>query len=581
MPLSAFTTALLAVKDNSDLAKVLGFSNYSTLAHLVYPTSKYSTFTIKKKNGTDRKIHVPSKKLKDVQQQLLEAFDDLEDSRPSVHGFRKGHSVVTNAKQHSGLAKQYVFNIDLQDFFPSITFARVRGVFLTAPFTLPPRVATVLARICTYMGILPQGAPTSPSISNYICRGLDGRLQQLAKSNLATYSRYADDLTFSFTKKKRSLLPTEIVDTAPLIAVVGADLQKAIQDHGFSINTAKVRLRSRHTRMEVTGLTVNVFPNVQRRYIDEIRGMLNAWEKYGLKKAQERFESRAYKRQLRSGKKPPFENVVRGKLLYLKMVKDNPFDKVYNSLARRFNACLSSTPGCSVKQLPITDLALSEKDLEKAIFLVSSRNDDHNFEIKGTCFFLEKVGLITCDHVIKYPKNKKDDGTALHTYPDLLVDQYIGFPDGRIFLQDTLENDLCELEVVWTDLIGDVAVLRTKGASIEHLNIRGISSEMTSKEIMLVGFPAHNPGKSLSFAEGKIRSRFKRWAMQHYDITPLIRQGNSGGPVLDAMFQVIGVAKGGELQDVGNNAVLKLQEVQSLDAHYKSLYGPPTHGKPC
>lgn len=166
MTLSTFTVALLSAKIPSDLALAFGFPTYASLAALVYPIPKYSTFNLKKKNGSEREIHVPEFKLKSVQRQLLIAFNELDDSRPSVHGFikGKGRSVVSNARAHSGLRKNYVFNIDLKDFFPSITFARIRGVFLSAPFSLPPRVATVLARICSNNGILPQGAPTSPSI---------------------------------------------------------------------------------------------------------------------------------------------------------------------------------------------------------------------------------------------------------------------------------------------------------------------------------------------------------------------------------------------------------------------------------
>ncbi len=581
MTLSTFTVALLSAKIPSDLALAFGFPTYASLAALVYPIPKYSTFKLKKKNGSEREIHVPESRLKSVQRQLLVAFNELDDSRPSVHGFikGKGRSVVSNARAHSGLQKKYVFNIDLKDFFPSITFARIRGVFLSAPFSLPPRVATVLARICSNNGILPQGAPTSPSISNYICRGLDGRLQFLAKSHLATYSRYADDITFSFTQKYRDKLPGEIVDTSLAMASVGPSLQAAIDENGFIINPAKVRLSSRHRRMEVTGLTVNEFPNVQRRYVDEIRGMLHSWERHGLKLARNSFASRLYKRQLRSEAVPPFENFLRGKLLYLKMVKGQ-LDKVYNSLARRFNNCILSTLGCTTKKLFVSDIVSNELDLEKATFIICCRNELYNFELKGTCFFLENIGIVTCDHVLVYPKNNV--GGLIHTFPAALSGNYFGFSEGEIFLQDQLETDLCRLEIVWSNQQADVAVLRCeKTKEVPHFNLQGNISETKTKDILLVGYPFHNPGKSLSIAEGKIRSRYRNYTLHHYDITPLIRQGNSGGPVLDRDFRVIGVAKDGELQNGGNNGVLKLEEVYRLNDHYCTLHGPPSLGKPC
>lgn len=578
MTVSPFTSDLLSITDPKDLAPLFGFPKYSALSYLVYPSPLYTTFTIKKKNGSIREIHAPSKKLKQVQRQLLVAFDELDSSRPSVHGFRKDRNVVTNAVEHSGTKKYYVFNVDLKDFFPSITFPRVFGVFTSAPFNLPKNVAAVLARICTFKGTLPQGAPTSPSLSNYICRSLDGKLQELAKKHSSTYTRYADDLTFSFTRKQRESLPKEIVNLSGTIPIVGTEFLKCIEENSFNVNLSKVRLRSRHARMEVTGLTVNEFPNVTRKYVDEVRGMLHSWKKYGLKNAQTEFAlKKIYKRHLRSEAKPPFHNVLRGKLLYLFMVKGS-HDKVYNSLARKFNACVNSTPSCSTKLLKVSSTASSEQDLEKTVFLISARNSAFDFEIKGTCFFLEGVGVVTCEHVLKYPSNTNSSGVKVHSFPDLYEDEYIGYSHGEIFIQDINETDICELEVVWLSKGADVAVLQPKSASLlEHLYLGIGTADLKTKEVVLAGFPTHNPGKSLSIAEGKIRSRYRKWGLQHYDITPLIRQGNSGGPVLNLNFQLVGLAKEGEKQDSGNNGVLQVGEILGMQNRYNNLQGPIPH----
>ena len=560
---SQLTTEFLKVGDVHELAKVLGFNAYADLAYLIYPEPSYSEFKIKKKNGSEREIHVPAKLLKDLQKKLLLILTELDKSRPSVHGFLKKRSVFTNAAVHAGSKKNFIFNLDLKDFFPTITFARVQGVFRSEPFNLPLSVATVLAKACTNRAVLPQGAPTSPAISNYVCRHLDGRLQYLAKKNRATYSRYADDLTFSFTNKKRSQLPREIVDTSANMAAVGNALTIAIAEEGFAINQGKVRLRSRHVRMEVTGLTVNEFPNVQRRFIDEIRGVLHSWKKFGWAKTQEGFENRKYHRQLRAGIHPPFENVLRGKLLYLKMIKQDA-DKVYNSLARRFNLCIDDSPQSKTTKLPFTQLVSTEQDLEKAVFVVSCKNEMYNFEVKGTGFFLEDVGFVTCNHVLVYPVIPKDgEGKPMEWYPELLV----GSPLDSINIQDIYENDICELEVIWADKNADVAVLRTK-VDLDHLELKRSIVDAHSRDIKLVGFPSHSPGKSLSFADGKIRSRYASFNKQHIDVTTLIRQGNSGGPVLDANFFVIGVAKEGERQDKGNNGVLRIHEVVALHSEH-------------
>ncbi len=571
---SDLTASFLQVKTPEDLALWFGFSKYAALGFLIFPRPKYTAFLIKKKNGSERLIQVPNKKLKEIQKRLLHVLNELDNSRPSAHGFRKKLSVVSNAEQHSGHKKHYVFNLDLKDFFPSITFPRVRGVFLSEPFKFPANVATVLARICTCNGALPQGAPTSPPLSNYICRGLDGSLQQIAKASYSTYTRYADDLTFSFTNKKRHRLSPNLINTAVENATVSLKLKEIIEDHGFKINFEKVRLRSRHARMEVTGLTVNEFPNVKRKFVDEIRGMLHAWETYGLEKAQEGFLSRLYKRQLRSGGVPAFENVLRGKLLYLRQVKGAD-DKVYNTLARRFNACSNLIGKNFQMAVPMIDVALSEQDLEKAIYVISCVHEEYDFEIKGTCFFLKGVGVVSCEHVMRYPLNVDEKGNKIHNFPRELTESYFGLSHGRIFIQDTIENPLCELEIVWLDRNADVVVLRPKDEiKIEHLTLIGATAETKTKEVRLVGFPFHTLGKSLSVAEGKIRSRYRHFGYENYDITSLIRQGNSGGPVLNSDFHVVGVAKEGERQDGGNNGVLMLAELIKLHAHYKNVQGP-------
>jgi hypothetical protein len=250
-------------------------------------------------------------------------------------------------------------------------------------------------------------------------------------------------------------------------------------------------------------------------------------------------------------------------------------DKVYNTLARRFNACSISIPNKFQMAVPMIDVALSEQDLEKAIYVISCVYEDYDFEIKGTCFFLKGVGVVTCEHVIRYPSDTDGNGRKIHKFPKELIDSYFGVPHGRVFIQDTLETPLRELEIVWLDRDADVAVLRAKDeVEIGHLTLIGATAETKTKEVRLVGFPFHTPGKSLSIAEGKIRSRYRHFGIENYDITSLIRQGNSGGPVLNSDFHVVGVAKEGERQDGGNNGVLILAELLKLHAHYKNVQGP-------
>ena len=225
---------------------------------------------------------------------------------------------MTNATKHIG--KKYVFNIDLKDFFPTINFGRVRGMFMGKPYNLPQKVSTVLAHLCCHDRELPQGAPTSPIISNTICGKLDSQLQQLASKYRCTYSRYADDMTFSTTLKKCPsgiASPNEFGQIEP-----SEELKHVIKSNGFEINLKKVWLRGQDRRQEVTGIIVNQFPNVRRKYLNQIRAMLYAWEKYGIGNAHADFIEKFDKKHRPIFKETPhFKYVLRGKIEYVGMVR--------------------------------------------------------------------------------------------------------------------------------------------------------------------------------------------------------------------------------------------------------------------
>ncbi len=208
-----------------------------------------------------------------------------------VHGFSKERSIVTNARKHCSVKTTFVLNIDLENFFPSITFFRVRGLFQSKPFNFSYNFSTVLAHLCCHNGKLPQGAPTSPILANLICRSLDKELMSLAYRNRATYTRYCDDITFSFSVKNFNKLPGGICSFDGSTTVLGTELQAIIEKNGFNVNAKKTRLSSSMHRMEVTGLTINKFPNVKRDFVDRIRGALHSWEKFGYPAAEDVWQS--------------------------------------------------------------------------------------------------------------------------------------------------------------------------------------------------------------------------------------------------------------------------------------------------
>ncbi len=322
----------LNLKTRRDISKLLDVP-YGLFVYHVYkvPASKqYKQFSISKKSGGIRTISAPATALKIIQRKLSQVLYSVYVPKAPVHGFVPNRSIVTNAKQH--VNKRYVFNIDIADFFGTIHFGRVRGVFIAPPYNLPARVATALAKICCLSNKLPQGAPTSPVVSNMICARLDSQLRLLAKEKHCTYTRYADDITFSTRLTK---FPHEIAcekDNEDTISI-GERLLSIVKDNGFKINFEKVRLQHKNYHQEVTGLTVNQFPNVDRRFVRQISSMLHVWKRFGLVSARKSYRQRCIdslrehnkalsEEEIAEKEFPFFEDVLRGKINFLRMVRE-------------------------------------------------------------------------------------------------------------------------------------------------------------------------------------------------------------------------------------------------------------------
>lgn len=323
---------LLDVRTFEGVADLL-YISAKQLNYLLYSRNsnahRYRNFDLPKRRGGLRSIQEPRRELKYIQRNLAGQLYKVYRPRNAVQGFRHGKNVKSNAELHC--PARYIFNVDLKDFFPSINFGRVRGVFLTQ-FSLPHTVATVLAQICCHENSLPQGAPTSPVLSNIICSRMDGELTRLAKKYRCFYSRYVDDITFS---KRTSDFPPEIGYAGPTGGQVGPELDDIIRSNDFNINEEKVYLQSNRRRQRVTGLIINQKPNVPRRYVRQIRAMINAWSKYGEEVANRTHAEIYYRRTVRNGMPPALSEVIHGKLEFLKMVKGAK-DRVYQNLQKRF-----------------------------------------------------------------------------------------------------------------------------------------------------------------------------------------------------------------------------------------------------
>lgn len=226
----------------------------------------YHEFSIAKRRGGVRTISAPAGSLKWLQRSLLQVLTHLFPRHACAVGFERGESVVSHARAHAG--KRWVYVVDIQDFFPSITRNRVYGMLRAKPFSASEPVARYVANLATHGGALPQGAPTSPVLANLLCRRLDARLFKWARERGYQYTRYADDLAFS---TNRGEFPEADQD-----AIAGI-----IAGEGFTVHPDKRKLMPWYGRQLVTGLVVNRKPNVPREYVRALRALLFNVETFG------------------------------------------------------------------------------------------------------------------------------------------------------------------------------------------------------------------------------------------------------------------------------------------------------------
>lgn len=239
---------------------------------------QYKEFAIPKKKGGSRKILAPNDELKSIQKKLNEYLQNYYYwIKPSEsHGFTinpyeniKTCNILENAKPHVG--KKHVLNLDLKDFFPNISATSVYKIFKSEYFRFDDEIAILFTLLLTFKGNLPIGAPTSPVVSNFICLKIDQELLTFANNHKLTYTRYADDLTFS---------SDDLIDTNSV-----EEIKKLIINNNFQINQTKVRLSRNSSKQTVTGIIVNEKPNIDRVYLKKIRAMLHDLNQNGISKA--------------------------------------------------------------------------------------------------------------------------------------------------------------------------------------------------------------------------------------------------------------------------------------------------------
>lgn len=267
--------------NENDLAQAIGIPlkelRFLSFSRKVSTVSHYRKFYIPKKSGGKRLISAPMPRLKNVQYWILENIFNKVAIHPAVHGFALQRSIISNAQPHIG--KSVVINIDVKDFFPSVHYKRVKGLLQQLGFS--EKIAVILALLCTEAvteevlidgqnyfvqkgnRVLPQGAPTSPAITNILCYKLDKRLQGLANKNQCHFTRYADDITFSFD--------TPQTNAQQLVWRI----KKVVQDEGFTVHPEKIRIMRKGAHQEVTGIVVNEKAGIPRKKLRQFRAVLH------------------------------------------------------------------------------------------------------------------------------------------------------------------------------------------------------------------------------------------------------------------------------------------------------------------
>lgn len=527
---------------------------YSSLIYwtrVVDRDKQYKVFNIGKKNGGKREITAPHSRLIMLQENLKDTLELIYKPKACVYGFVKDGGIVKNARNH--LRKRHIANVDLRDFFPSINFGRVRGVLMAEPFGFNQEIATVLANIATYKGMLPQGAPSSPVISNIICYKMDGALMHLAKMNKCIYTRYADDLTFSTSLREFPFQIMRIDEYGS--TVVGDALREIIIDNGFTVNADKCRLQSGGNRKIVTGLVVNQKLNVKRTYIRNIRAMLYAWDKYGYTKACAEFLNKHYRKNS-VNKSPKFHNVLRGKLNYLKMVRGS--DGLYESFRSEYYRLF-------IRDKSIIDDGATEKgggaggrvqgDHSEVLIREYSRRCQHIYgstsdgEMEGgvwivtdyrncrdgTAFFIHDIGWVTCFHCVSDGNGNVGDDIRIQNQRQPGVEYSVQV------IKSHPHYDLAILAPAIDSIPGGYAFIVAPTPQVS----RGNSAK-------ILGYPSRGPAAQCNIMNVHVTGVETRSAANCIMVNGIISSGNSGGPLINDENQVIGVVVSG-MRGTGGN----------------------------
>jgi retron-type reverse transcriptase len=523
--------SLADFKSASEFFEYLGVGNDERKFIEGYADFRYKEVPISKRRGGKRILLIPEPRLKFLQRIVLKLLYPLYTFRMPVHGFVPGRGVISNANAHQ--KRNYVLNLDIDNYFGSISRRRIVGLFRALGFE--PDLTSALCAICVTRNQLPQGAPTSPLLANMITYRLDRDIMTFAKLHRLRYTRYADDITLSSHVPPLALFRSNtLVDGKLILEQLSDELRFVFLSNGFNINSRKIWFAGPRFRKEVTGLIVNDFTNVKRKFIRDLRATLHKIETIGIAAAQKEYEEKY-------GGTRSLETVVRGKIEWISQVRGRNFS-AYRTLAKSFNRLY---PNIALKIDPTY-----QEVAENAIWVVEYFSSDGN-AYQGTAFFLKDVGLITADHVL--------DGLPTDEKAILYRPQE---PEKRFHASRSKIRDTHR----------DIVILDHNIPEDSYLSLsQSTSPHQTDDEIVAMGFPAFGPGDPLGKRRGYINGRGVRNGVQTIEISSMIEGGMSGGPVINARYEVIGMAYRGGFGEPKQLAIDVLEIMELLKIHSKVL----------
>lgn len=500
--------------DEAALLAYLGLGEAELKKIWYYRGRMYQHFSIAKGPNKVRMISAPDVRLKFLQRKLADKLTELYRPRNPVHGFVAERSVKTNALAH--LHRRFVINIDLKDFFPTISQTRVEGML--SSLGIDARVAKVVAWICCNKGHLPQGAPSSPVLSNMICFRLDKRLMSIAKEARCIYTRYADDITFSSYQPPTTLFEVTLPPAGRFsVDLFTPKLRDVFQQNGFALNPDKVHYADRYSRRIVTGLKINEFLNVDRRYVRNIRAALYSIEKLGIKDAEKKFHEN-------HGGGSSLAAHLQGKISFLTHIKGQS-DPVVRSITLRFNKCF---PTRLIKVIPTSD-----EIRDRAVWIIDGD------ETQGTAFFLSDVGLVTAAHCVE------------------------GVNEIEV-LHHSKHANTFKVTVLKRDEHRDLAILGHQIPTTEYFELDPVSHAIAiaiGDPTTAVGFPGWAPGDPLNVRPGVVSTLTRKSGVRFIEVNQKLSQGMSGGPLLDTNDAVLGIIhKGGP--EEGRDFAVHIKELE-------------------